>query len=690
MLEFPKDRSRASQIFTFPEQGRIVEEDPPCFSWIPPEGKHTYTVHIMRSGEEILSAETEENYFVPPSPIGVGEYTWDVSCEGVHRGQLAFSISQDAVTVERVNARTLYENIPSVRPRHLFFKSDIERLCREKYREIEVLNRNIELAKRNGSPEPPRFHRDPSALPYREYFGAFRDFVDRDLVALSLGFALLGDLSCATAARELLLDLCDFGTTGPMSLEGPYGDELGLSMARCLPAVFDLLYDFLDPKQRLVVARTVRLYGLQCFERLQKLNYCENPGNSHAGRLPAYLGEAAMVLKGTGVQSEEEAVSWLEYALKIYGGIFPYFGTPDGGWAEGPFYCTSYTKWFLPFFSAVERYGGTRFLDRPFYGKLSKFLLHFADPAMENHPFGDGYWCHPEDKEWPGFFAQDPYRFYCDRFGDAIAKERSLASLPDGVFLLHLLDIFLPTECSEMHSCSSSTALFPDAGFLAMHTEFNTPEDVAVLARASSFGSDSHRHADQGSFAIFSRGKAMVSPSGYFGRAYGTEHHLGWTKTTKAHNTILVNGVGQEVNGITSRAKILSLTSEDGKHTAVMDVSAAYPSLSLFYRTIVLEKGRVTLTDRIEAEEPVEVLCPIHTLSAPISREGIVEVVRGDSRMRVHPAGISLHSISDCFDVPLNSGVPAEFAVEMPPQYHVYYQTHSAKEHHYTLTFEID
>ena len=130
-----------------------------------------------------------------------------------------------------------------------------------------------------------------------------------------------------------------------------------------------------------------------------------------------------MVLKDSNVLPREEAILWLSYALEIYGGIFPYFGTPDGGWAEGPFYGSSYTKWFLPFFSAVERFGGTRFLDRPFYQKAAKFFIHFADPDYEIHPFGDGYWCHPEDAEWPGFFAQSPCRFYAERFGPEAARK---------------------------------------------------------------------------------------------------------------------------------------------------------------------------------------------------------------------------------------------------------------------------
>ena len=142
--------------------------------------------------------------------------------------------------------------------------------------------------------------------------------------------------------------------------------------------------------------------------------------------------------------TEEVCRRWLTYAAEVYGGIFPYYGTTDGGWAEGVFYAASYTKWYLPFFSAVERYTGKSYLSRPFYRNLAKFFVHFADPNRENHPFCDGYWCHPEDAEWPGFFAQNPYRFYAERFGDDEALRLMHALDRQEYFKLHLLDAFLP------------------------------------------------------------------------------------------------------------------------------------------------------------------------------------------------------------------------------------------------------
>ena len=579
-------------------------------------------------------------------------------------------------------------------PRHLFFAEEIPAILKDRAKEAEVLRRNIEEAYADGIVEMPRFHRDADALPYREYFGRFRDFCDRNLVACALGYALLGDERAGAFAKELLLTMCDRNPAGPCSLLGPWGDEVGLSLARCLPSVYDLLYPLLNERERIYVAYTVRAYGEQCYLRLKSRNYCENPGDSHVGRLPAYLGEAAMVLKGSGVQSREEALRWLDYAMEIYGGIFPYYGTPDGGWAEGVFYASSYTKWFLPFFSAVERYGGTKFIERPFYRRLTRYFLHFANPAYENHPFGDGYWCAPEDAEWPGFFAQSPCRYYADRFGPSLAVEMAKAQATPSLFRLHLLDVFLPIRGEETShaDATENVALFPDAGFVAMHTDFeDTKSCMTVLARASRCGSDSHRHADQGSFAIFYGGRAFISPSGYFGRGYGTKHHKEWTNTTRAHNAILVDGVGQAVNSMESRGRIVSVTEAGDVRAAVLDLSAAYPMLKKWERSIRLQNGLAEITDVIEAEHAVEITYPLHTLVMPQAKEERLFIARDVGCMEVIPTEgeLTLSEITDCYAVPLNEGVPDAFAVTMPPQYHAYYKTPKKEKHRISVQYRI-
>ena len=323
MKQLLQQRTRNGQIFPSPREGEVMYETPPTFCWLREDVEGPYQITVRRNGETVWYGETDRNYIVPSTELPAGGYEWNLEADGRERGWQSFSIAEEAVTFLRPDAKQLYETVPNVRPRMLFFQEEIPSIVAAHGPALETLERNVALALEDGLPEPPRYHVDPEALPYREYFGRHRDFCDRDLVACALAYHLQKDPAAGGHAKHLFLTLCDWSSEGPCSLEGPWGDEVGLSHARCFPAVFDLLYDLLDAKERLFAARVVAAYAFQCERRLQRLDFCQNPGSSHAGRLPAYLGEAAMSLKGTGVVPEETLERWLTLAIDIYGGIFP-------------------------------------------------------------------------------------------------------------------------------------------------------------------------------------------------------------------------------------------------------------------------------------------------------------------------------------------------------------------------------
>lgn len=691
-MEFPLKRSSVKENFPFPADGALVEETPPTLIWVPVPGAQSYRVQVWNvRGETVLDVVETKHFCYDRKRWEPGAYTWDVTTDtGLSRGVQHFTVSPRAIHFRRPDAKTVLEGVPVVRPRHLFFRSDIPALLDAHGEDLETLRRNVELAYAHGLPQPPHYHEDPEALPYREYFGEHRDYCDRDMVASALMYGLTGDRKAGSHSKALLMTISSWDPDCPCSLTGKWGgDEVGLSNARCLPSVFDLLYDLLDDRERKQVAAVIGAYARQCRELLLKIDYVRNPSNSHAGRLPAYLGEAALVLKGTGTETEETLITWLEQALDIYFGIFPYYGGADGSWAEGAFYSSSYTKWFLPFFSAVERFSGFSLFERPFYARLSQYLLHFCDPKYEVHPFGDGYWCGSEDAEWPGFFAQNPYRVYAERFGPELARQRLRMYAKADYFRLHLLDIFLPKEQTEnlLTGEVENAAVFPDGGFAVMHTELQAEDDICVMMRASRFSADSHRHADQGSFALFCGGKALISPSGYFGRRYGTAHHVRWTRTTAAHNVAMIDGCGQ-IGALDAVGRFLSFDKENRR--CVMELGNAYPVDCQYTREISLDEGGITVTDWITAEKPVAVTWPLHTLAQPESRGDHVVVDRDNCRLTVTPLeGLAFGGISDQFDVDLNEGEPAQYHVTMRPQYHIAYIADPKPAHLIRVRFEV-
>ncbi len=696
MAIFRKTPTALGQLFPHPAEGGVTSETPPVFSFLGDPEVSDYTVLVYDdNGELAWEGKTERMAIVPEKILPPGAYTWDVIANAgttaeEHRGIWSFRITADAVPFLRPSAVEIWNAIPDGHPRHLFTREDLPELRKSHKRELAVLRRNVALAYADGLPTPPRFHKDPDALAYREYFGRHRDYCDRNLVACALAFFLLDDRNAGAFAKKLFLTLCDWNPLGPCSLCGEWGDEIGLSHARCFPAVYDLLYELLTPKERKYAAQTVACYARQCEDRLRQIDFSANPGNSHAGRLPAYLGEAALVLKDSGVVSAEECMRWLSYVTEIYGGIFPYFGTEDGGWAEGIFYATSYTKWYLPFFSAVARYTGKNYLSRPFYRRYAQFLLHFCHPAYENHPFCDGYWCRPEDKEWPGFFAQNPMRVYGELSEDPSVRERMMVYPDPDVYLLHLLDIFLPVPPIPNAPAEpvADMAVFPESGFASLHTDVRHIErDLALLIHATPFASGSHRPADQGSFALFYCGKSFITPSGYFGREYGTAHHMRYTNQTIAANAVLIDGEGQPYRDVHAVGRIVDWGEKNGVSHVRTDLTAAYPTLTRYIRTFRLAGRTVTITDEIEADHPVAVTYNLHSLAEPELYGENAAITR---QVDNHTVTLSIQPLigvlagltcTNRFAVDLNEGVPKEYQVTMPEQYHLSWQTAKKSVH---------
>lgn len=689
MLE--QKRTSGSQIFPAPADGAVIEETPPVFSFLRDGKEKKYRVVVQdRSGKIVFEAETEKNHVVPKEPLKPGKYRWNLLCGEEERGWQEFVISENAVVILRKDAETVFCAVPDVRPRHLFFKEDIPGILKKRKAETEVLKRNIEAACARELPKPPLFYSFEDGLPYREYFGEYREYCDRDMVACALGYALLGDEGAGKKAKELLLTICSWNPDGPCAVNAPWNDEIGLSNARCIPAVYDMLYDILTDQQRYIVEKTIIAYAEQCEERLRALDFAENPGDSHAGRLPAYLGEAALVLKGSTYIKEEILIRWLSYALEIYGGIFPFYGTADGGWAEGPFYASSYTKWYLPFFMAVERFADVRFLDRPFYQRLPQFLLHFAEKERENRPFGDGYWCGSEDPEWKGFFAQNPFRLYAERFGPEEARIKAEQYAAPELFELHLLDVFLPEGRMPERGLTGEAcamAVFEGAGLASCQTNIaDQAHGTGLLVRASRFGSVSHQHADQGSFALIRNNKVLITPSGYFGRCWGTKHHRNWTRTTKAHNCILVNGRGQETDSFRAAGRFTDWKHEENKRFFLrLDLREAYPMLEFYERSFELTEKELVIRDEIRSKEACEISWLLHMLDRPaLQEDGTLVLEHGGERAVVFPdkAFCGTPDITGRFGTDVNEGVEEAFRVSMEDQYHVTFITQKKKQHY--------
>lgn len=691
---FPTERTAETQNFQFPTENETVYENPMTFIWIPVDDAKKYTLTIFDDEGYCEKVETEYNFANSPKKLDAKKYYWTVETDtGLIREKMSFTVSENAVFFDRPTPEEVFNSYPAERPAYIFTKNELPELIEERKEEIEAIKRTADVAMSRPFPKTPTFHWEAWSYEYKLYFSEHRLYCDRDLIACALLYALTGDEKAGEYGKKLLLSICDMNPLGPCSVIWLWGDEIGTSNMRNLPAAFDMLYPLLDNKQRKYVAQTIAVYAQQTEDKLKAIDFPRNPSNTHAARTPAYLGGAALVLKGTGVVPDETLKRWLTYSLDICCGIFPYLGRSDGSWADGIFYSASYSKWYLPFFAAVERFTEKSLLNRPFYHRFTNFLIHFYDHNYENHPFCDGYYETPLSDKWPGFFAQNPFTVYAGKFGPDLAKKRCREYSNQEIYYLHLLDLFIPTLKPEAKSLAcdpEDVAVFPDGGFVAMHTELENENDICVMARASKFPYNSHAHADQGSFALFCGGTSLISPSGYFGIGFGSNHHMQWTKKSKAHNVILVDGVGQdEVPILESVGKIKDVDKEN--KICVMDMSTAYPNISKWQRELSLSDTGLSVSDVIESDKAVEITYCLHSLSKPEAFGNNVVIERNGKKLTIIPdENLTLELICDKFDVDLNDGQPEKFHVTEPVQYHIYYKSKKQAKHVFNVNYKVE
>ncbi len=703
MDTFQQMRTHVNDIFPFPEHEEIVFENPPSLIWLADgqnENKGYKVVLRDKNGFE-REFTTALSYLTLPEPLIPGAYIWNVYSGERQRGWQSFVVSEDAVEFIRPTAQEIFDAIPEkTHPRALFEKEDIQEICANHARELEVLKNNIRLALSEGMPPSPYLNeiKDENVRrrQARAYINLIRDYADRNMIACGLGWQLLKNTEAGEMGKKLLLELSSWDFDNPyVSVFHPH-DEVGLSLARTLPTAFDLLYDRLTDLEKETVVKAITRIAEQGYRRIVEEAYVVQPGSSHTGRLPAYLGEAAMMLKG--YISKDTALQYLAAVTDIYGGIFPHYGSTDGGWGEGVFYASSYTKWYLPFFLCVERYTGKSYLNRSFYQNLSNFFLHFADKDFENHPFGDGYWCQSEDAEWPGFFAQDPFRVYAEKFGPEEAKAKQSAIASPQIFQLHLMDIFLPRQVAPKKHITRPAQLadaFPKTGVFSMRSGYEMQDCLAVMGRASRFASASHSHADQGSFALFYEGVSLISPSGYYGLGWGTPHHFEWTKQSKAHNTVLVDGQGMPTFSVQPTGKIERCQQDGNIFTAQLNLDDAYESISQWRRCFTMDADNHTLLveDTICSEQARELQWLLHSLGEPKANGGVVTIIRKGIKLTITPMMGLLPAvqITDAFETDLNAGAPEDQQkISAPQQFHMKWQTQKAKAHKIAVKFTVE
>ncbi len=626
------DRTHDFQIHLSPSQAYPAAVNPPSFNWPEHVASRRYRLELkhLSSGQqwrwEEVNSPMQLSFELP-----VGEYQWRLVAPEEEQPEqesdwIEFQIGENLPSYLAPMAEALFEQCDGHQQWLMYFDQDIEAIrshCGDVYRKLK---HTAALAVPRTEIHFPYHYRRGQEEGKREAIANVRKWIDRDLMTHVLLFRIWGEQQHGDEAMQRLLQLAQWSCEGPASLLRPctWGDEVGCSLARNLFLAYHWLSPLLNENEKALFIRPMLVrIARQITQRLKQDDFKQHPGHSHTSRLPAYLGIAGLALYRE--HAREECEQWLNDALEIYRGVLPFYGGIDGSWVEGPFYASTYSKWFHPFFLSVERLSDFSFYEHPFYRNFLAFARDFIAPQQTSHPFGDGFWCRRDGKEWPGFFAQNPLRIYAGRFGEVADLQQS-QELEDEIedYRLHILDVVptvkqiaFDTAAKEkrpgVEKRTDQKALnnyYAHAGLGKL-----TQKRLALYYRASAFGNSSHRHGDQGNVGFFDQGVGVLEPTGSFGYRFGSQHHRAWTRQTIAHNLPLIDGQGQILDDPSSVGRVLSSETEGDYHVVRLDLSASYASpLKRFWRSLLLlEDVGLFIVDAIELSSAKSVNWRLHS-----------------------------------------------------------------------------
>lgn len=558
-IAFPATQpARAGFIKPMPDER--LEVTPPGFAWwrAGESGRVWYRLRIRDAHGTIVheSPQLTDPVYCPDRALAPGAYQFEVDAlddSGAVRATRPaqrFTIAPGAYELPFVAAADLLARVPRDHPRLLFPKATLAEvratLTTTRQAAFANLQRSAEAGLKLGVPPEPTYDRLPTKaeqrLGYHESFSLMRKYHDGAMRHCALRYALTGERPYGEKARELLLGAARWDPEGISSVMSPFGDEVGLGLAKAAAETYDWIHDRLSEEERGLARRMLIARGDQMLRRLQRSDYLANPVESHNGRLPGYLAEYAIALA-----EEPAAVAWMDYAMRAFLTVYPHWAGKDGGWAEGINYGLSYNTIYLTPLEAIRRATGVDLWQRPFYRKVGTFFLHNVSPVGDISPWGD-----TESAPSAGRVGsvKSLLHFYANRFNDStLAWWAGRLKSPAGgeADVSAIPAIWLADEVKPVAPASlPNDRAFFGVGWATFHSDILQPErDTMVMFKCSPYGGVSHSHADQASFAIMKGGRSLAIPAGERYPHHGSPFHVEYTQQTLAHNAVLIDGAGQ-------------------------------------------------------------------------------------------------------------------------------------------------
>lgn len=481
-------------------------------------------------------------------------------------------------------------------------------------------------------------------------------------------YLLTKDCRYADEAVKRVKEMATWGDN-----ENVVGDFNEATLLSLCSMAYDALYDVLDDSTRKFLLNEIKEFGGSMFAH--NINRLENHiADNHVWQMTfRILTMAAFTVYG----ELPEADAWTDYCYNLWLARFPGLNK-DGGWHNGDsyFHVNLRTLVEVPYF--YTRITGYNYFSDPWYQGNALYVIYQQPPFSKSGGNGSSHqniltpsgtrvsYADALARMTGNTYAADYVRHISARQPDIL--EQGSTSKAGGLAWFRLqCDKLLPTGLGLKDLPMGH--VFPQTGLASFSTDLDDTGKSAMLSfRSSPYGSTSHAIANQNAFNTFWNGQPLFYSSGHH-ISFTDKHSIYCHRATRAHNTILVNGMGQRI-GTEGYGWIPRHYVSDRISYVAGDASNAYgkvisplwllrgkqsgleyspengwddTGLKTFRRHIVTlgKSGYSFIYDELEAAEPVTWSYLLHTVTNPMHVDKTGEYV--------HVRATSKDGISDAY-----------------------------------------
>lgn len=275
------------------------------------------------------------------------------------------------------------------------------------------------------------------------------------------------------------------------------------------------------------------------------------------------------------------AKEYLEYSYELWTARAPASGfNRSGNWHNGTSYfsANAITLYYVPtLFSHIT---GTDFMQHPWYRNAGIGQLYSWQPESMSAGFGDG---HEQMNNKPlrirSAFADLLARSIGDLYAAWYSSINQLYLQETETRFYRMASKKQRPTSSDYPANAPKAFWFKDGGEMIANSNLKDyKENISLSFHSSPFGSGSHTHSNQNAFNLHYGGVPVYRAVGHY-LNFADPHNLLAYRHTRAHNTLLIDGIGQP---FTTRAYGYITRMFNGEHIsyALGDASNAYCGIS--------------------------------------------------------------------------------------------------------------